>query len=153
MPAYLLNSEMETKRLAAKIAKACPKNERLVIFLQGELGAGKTTFVRFFLEALGYNGLVKSPTYTLFESYQLLKYHIFHLDLYRLHTPSEMLEIGLYDEFDEPAIWLIEWPERALNFLPPPDMLYTFTDLGSHRQIELQTETARGQQLLRLIED
>lgn len=152
MPAYLLNSELETKQLAEKIANACPENERLIIFLEGGLGAGKTTFVRFFLQALGYKGLVKSPTYTLFENYQLPKYPIFHLDLYRLHTAQEMLEIGLYDEFDRPAIWLIEWPERALAFLPPADMLCTFSDFGSHRQIELQSKTARGQQLLKLIE-
>lgn len=153
MPIYLLNSETETKQLAEKIANTCHKNERLIIFLKGELGAGKTTFVRYFLKALGYTGLVKSPTYTLFESYQLPKQLIFHLDLYRLHTPQEILEIGLYDEFDRCAIWLIEWPERALAFLPSPDVLCTFTDLNSHRKIELQPKTEPGHQLLKLIEN
>lgn len=153
MSVYLLNSETETKQLAEKIAKYCPENERLVIFLTGELGSGKTTFTRFFLKALGYNGLVKSPTYTLFESYQLPKYRIFHLDLYRLHTPKEMLEIGLYDEFDQTAIWLIEWPEHATPFLPSPDIQCIFTLKEFNRRAELKSQTLTGRQLLKKMEN
>ncbi|MDQ8039924.1 MAG: tRNA (adenosine(37)-N6)-threonylcarbamoyltransferase complex ATPase subunit type 1 TsaE [Rickettsiella sp.] len=153
MSSYFLNSEIETKQLAKKIAKHCSENERLVIFLIGELGVGKTTFTRFFLKALGYSGLVKSPTYTLFENYQLPKYHIFHLDLYRLHTPKEILEIGLYDEFDQTAIWLIEWPEHAFPFLPTPDIQCTFTLNAFNRQAELKSRTTAGRDLLLKIEN
>lgn len=143
-----LNNELVTQQLAQCIAQCCPENERFIIFLNGELGSGKTTFARFFISALGYHGLVKSPSYTLVETYSLLKYRILHLDLYRLQLPSELLEIGLYDEFDEAAIWLIEWPERALSFLPAPDLVCTFTLVASHRQLTLQAQTPSGHKLL-----
>ena len=153
MLVYLLNNETETQQLAEKIAKHCSENERLIIFLRGELGAGKTTFTRFFLKALGHAGAVKSPTYTLVETYQLPRYRIFHLDLYRLQSPREILELGLYDEFDQAAIWLIEWPEHALAFLPSADVSCTFTLIDAHRQIEIQDQTPKAKQLLQKIEN
>ena len=151
MSVYLLNNETKTKQLAEQIAHNCPEDERLIIFLNGALGSGKTTFTRFFIKALGYPGLVKSPTYTLVETYQLSKHRIFHLDLYRLYLPTEVLEIGLYDEFDQAAIWLIEWPERALSFLPEPDIVCTFTRIGPHHQLMLQPQNASSEKLLQRV--
>lgn len=153
MLVFLLNHETETQQLAEKIAQHCPENKRLIVFLQGELGSGKTTFARFFLKALGYPGSVKSPTYTLVETYQLPKYRLFHLDLYRLHTPREILEMGLYDEFDQAAIWLIEWPKHARALLPSADILCTFTLVDSARHVEIQSQTPSGKQLLQKIEN
>jgi len=150
MSVYLLANEQETKQFAEKIAQYCPKNEQLVIFLNGELAAGKTTFTRFFIQALGYHGIVKSPTYTIVEAYQLPKYRILHIDLYRLRFSTEVLEIGLCDELDQASIFLIEWPERATSFLPAPDIVCTFTMLVAHRQVALESYSASGQKLLQL---
>lgn len=153
MSVYLLNNEIETVQLAKKLAAHCPENKRLIIFLQGELGVGKTTFTRFFLQALGHRGSVKSPTYTLVESYELSKLSIFHLDLYRLQTAREIVEMGLYDEFDQLAIWLIEWPERAHAFLPPADILLSLSLLlDSQRQASLLPKTPLGEHILQKME-
>ena len=148
MPVLLLKTEKETQRLAIKLAKCCPKNQRFIIFLSGELGAGKTYFVRAFIKSFGYPGLVKSPTYTLVETYEISTYLIYHLDLYRLQDPVEILDMGLYDEFDLSAIWLIEWPKRAISFLPKPDITVNFNLVGTTRQIQLEAQTCQGEQAL-----
>jgi tRNA threonylcarbamoyladenosine biosynthesis protein TsaE len=148
MSIYLLHNQTHTEQLAKAMAQHCPQNKRLIIFLQGEIGVGKTTFTRFFLQALGHTGAVKSPTYTLIESYALPHYELFHVDLYRLQTATELLATGLQDEFERLAIWLIEWPEQALNLLPHADLRCNFTLEKSYRKIELQAQTVLGQQLL-----
>ncbi len=93
-----------------------------ILFLKGDLGAGKTTFVRGLLRGFGYSATVKSPTYTLIESYQIQKISIVHLDLYRLNDPAELLSIGLDDYLNESGIICIEWPEQGRGFLPDPDL-------------------------------
>jgi tRNA threonylcarbamoyladenosine biosynthesis protein TsaE len=148
-----LNNEKKTQQIAEKLAKYCPKTERFIIFLEGELGSGKTTFARFFLQTLGHAGPVKSPTYTLVETYQVANHLIFHLDLYRLQAPREILELGLYDELSQVAIWLIEWPERALAFLPQADILCSLALIKCHRQLQIRAQTSRGKQLLQKIEN
>lgn len=97
-----------------------------IIFLQGQLGAGKTTLVRGILQGLGFQDAVKSPTYTLVESYVVKNnLTVFHFDLYRLHSSQELLDIGLEDYLTADSICLIEWPEKALDVLPKPTISCT----------------------------
>lgn len=130
-----LNDEAATLALGAQLAAACPAN--CIIFLQGELGAGKTTLVRGFLQELGFAGNVKSPTYTLVEPYEIHGKTVFHFDLYRLTDPSQLEDIGIRDYFAHPAIHLIEWPERGLTHLPSPDIICQLQQLGTKRTAQL----------------
>lgn len=150
--AYLLN-EASTLEFGAKLAKACPQN--CIIFLEGGLGAGKTTLVRGFLQGLGYTGKVKSPTYTLVEPYELKNHAIFHFDLYRLNDPEELEHIGIRDYFAQPAICLIEWPERGENILPAADLTCYIQASGAGRKITITHQNDSGnqtrQQLINLL--
>ena len=117
-----LKNEEEQLKLAADIAEVVMPGT--VIFLDGDLGTGKTTLVRGFLHALGFNGNVKSPTYTLVEPYLIDKQQIYHFDLYRLGSPDELEYAGGRDYFDGRSICLIEWPDKAEGYLPKADLLF-----------------------------
>jgi len=108
-----------TERLGACLGRAL-RDAGTVIFLRGELGAGKTTLARAWLQALGVSGPIRSPTYTLVEPYEIGGQHWLHLDLYRLNTPAELEQLGLADSPPEQGGWLVEWPERGGDFLPVP---------------------------------
>ena len=131
---------------ASLLAKAIPHHA--TIFLDGSLGAGKTTFARGFLRGLGFAGKVKSPTYTLVEPYHLDKHHVFHFDLYRLKTPEELYDIGIEEYFTPNAICLIEWPEKGGSLLPQPDLFCRFSIEGEGRQVQLEARTPLGQNIL-----
>ncbi len=118
------------------------------VHLSGDLGAGKTTFVRGFLRGLGYNGTVKSPTYTLVESYQLHDFTIYHFDFYRVKHPDEVEAIGFRDYRSDGAICLIEWPEMAGKTIGSPDLLILFTINNDSRELELVSSTERGKLLI-----
>jgi len=141
-----LSNESSTLAFGAQLANACPTN--CIIFLQGDLGAGKTTLVRGFLQSLGHMGKVKSPTYTLVEPYELTNKHIYHFDLYRLTDPNELEEMGIRDYFSHPAIHLIEWPERGKNQLPEADLTCYIHTLTEGRQIQLTAHTEVGRRIL-----
>ncbi|MCW9047236.1 MAG: tRNA (adenosine(37)-N6)-threonylcarbamoyltransferase complex ATPase subunit type 1 TsaE [Gammaproteobacteria bacterium] len=117
---FLKNEEAQLQLAAAIAINTQPGT---VIFLDGELGTGKTTLVRGFLQALGFQGNVKSPTYTLVEPYIIDKQQIYHFDLYRLGTPDELEYAGGRDYFDHHSICLIEWPDKAEGYLPAADLL------------------------------
>ena len=145
-----LKDEDAQLKLAASIAKHVTAG--CVIFLQGDLGAGKTTFVRGFLQSLGFKGNVKSPTYTLVEPYLINDQQIYHFDLYRLGEPDELEYAGGRDYFDEQSICLIEWPEKAQGYLPVADLLCELsyqTEQGYHgRLCVLSSNTDKGREII-----
>lgn len=161
MPDVFLENEAAQLALAGRLAKCTEKCSAepgfagLVIYLQGDLGAGKTTLVRGFLQGLGFQGHVKSPTYTLVEPYQIGSFTIHHFDLYRLGEPDELEYAGGRDYFDGQSINLIEWPEKATGYLPVADIecfLSYRTEAGIQgRYCELKAHSSNGRQMLNLL--
>jgi tRNA threonylcarbamoyladenosine biosynthesis protein TsaE len=120
------------------------------IALHGPLGAGKTTFVRHLLRALGVAGRIKSPTYAVLEPYTLPGLAIAHFDFYRFADPREWDDAGFREVFAAPGLKLVEWPEHAGAALPPPDLRLTIEPIDeTSRQVQLDAGTPRGQELLR----
>ena len=111
------------------------------IYLQGQLGAGKTTLVRGFLRAWGHPGKVKSPSYTLVEEYELGGVNVYHFDLYRLQRAEELENIGFRDYFDAHSIVLLEWPEHAESLLEQPDLLIQMHLLAQGRRLEIHRKS------------
>lgn len=139
-----------TEALGAALAGAL-RQRPAVLWLEGDLGAGKTTLVRGLVQALGHAGNVKSPTYTLIEPYVLPSGSLYHLDLYRLHDPEELEFLGVRELTGEPgagATVLVEWPDRGAGFLPAPDLLIALTVSGAGRAATLTARSARGNALL-----
>ena len=131
----------------AKLAEACSMHAA-VIFLHGQLGAGKTTFTRGFLRGLGYVGHVKSPTYTLVEPYQLDGVTVYHFDFYRLRDPQELEYIGIQDYFGTESICLIEWPDYGVGLLPVPDLVCHIELNANAREVKLIPYSERGKHIL-----
>lgn len=112
------------------------------VYLEGDLGAGKTTLTRGVLQALGYTGSVRSPTYTLIESYTLPGGTVHHLDLYRLGSADELYDLGIDDLAGEPCVWLIEWPALAAGVLPPWTHRLVLSVSGTGRDVDLARRTS-----------
>lgn len=137
-----------TRAIGAAIARAAAQSEQpLVIALEGELGAGKTTLVGGFLKALGFQGHARSPTYTLIEPYELAGRSVYHLDLYRLTDPHEVEALGLRDLLRPRAVFLIEWPERGAGMLPAFDLVVhiRYDEASIGRDVLLRSHSSAGQ--------
>lgn len=112
-----------SEKLGAQLASCLAPG--LVIYLQGDLGAGKTTLVRALLYSLGHRGPVKSPTYALVEVYVISRLYLYHFDFYRFMTPEEFSDAGLGEYFRKDSICLVEWPDKAAGYVPPADLVLT----------------------------
>ena len=131
-----------TEAMGAKLAQALLQRPGLVVFLHGDLGAGKTTLVRGWLRQLGATGAIRSPTYTLVEPYELDGRSLLHLDLYRLSDAAELEQLGVYDTPPESSVWLVEWPERGAGQLPEPDLKIFLQVAAAGREIRLEASEA-----------
>lgn len=120
----------------------------LVITLSGDLGAGKTALVRAMLRALGFQGKVKSPTYTLVESYVISGLYLYHFDFYRFNDPNEWHEAGFREYFNENSVCLVEWPEKAGDLLPAADLKIALSIRGEGREAEVEAGSEKGGQCL-----
>ncbi|MDH5180651.1 MAG: tRNA (adenosine(37)-N6)-threonylcarbamoyltransferase complex ATPase subunit type 1 TsaE [Gammaproteobacteria bacterium] len=138
-----LADEAATLQLGAALA-ANTATTGATIFLIGDLGAGKTTLVRGLLQAMGHQGKVKSPTYTLVEPYEVGERQIYHFDLYRLSDPEELEYAGARDYFGGDNLCLVEWPERGKGWLAVPDLQIELSYAGTGRTVRLCAHTARG---------
>lgn len=145
-----LKNEEETALFARTLTKWIVKEDLqdFKIYLEGNLGAGKTTFSRYFIQAFGVKGAIKSPTYTLIEPYELADRTILHADLYRLASPIELFDLGL---LEESGIWLIEWPEKGAGVLPEADLVLKLHRESEVLTIQIQSQSEQGDQLLKCI--
>ncbi|MBF24015.1 MAG: tRNA (adenosine(37)-N6)-threonylcarbamoyltransferase complex ATPase subunit type 1 TsaE [Pusillimonas sp.] len=151
-----LNDEDETESLARQFAPLLTKPDLTQktpvsgghIYLRGDLGAGKTCFVRAFLRACGVTGRIKSPSYALLESYKVSNLYFYHLDFYRFSDPREWIDAGFRDILQENAVVLIEWPEQAGGLLPPPDVDISLEYADHGRNARITAYSNKGQSWL-----
>lgn len=145
----LLKDESATLEFGAKLAEKLPSKG--IIFLYGDLGAGKTTLVRGILQALGHKGSTKSPTYTLVEPYQIGQRLIYHFDLYRLSDAEELEYMGMRDYLDQQALCFIEWPQNGRGFLPVADLSIKLAYEGQQRKMTLEASQPEWQDRLQAL--
>ena len=143
---HLLPDEAATLAFGAALAGVLRPG--LKIYLVGDLGAGKTTLARGILQGLGYVGKVKSPTYTLVEVYTVSSLYLYHFDFYRFVDPQEWFDAGFREYFNADTVCLVEWPEKAGEFLPPPDLQICLTVDQGGRSLQANAETEAGTRCL-----
>ena len=139
----------EPATLAVGAALAPGLEPGMVIFLSGELGAGKTTFARGVLRGLGHAGRVKSPSYALLEPYTFSRLYLYHFDFYRFNDPRELGDAGFREYFNPESVSLVEWPENAAGMLPAADLRITLRVTGLGRQLEIDADTEAGSRCLK----
>ena len=142
-----LPSEAETLAFGAALAAALEPG--LVVFLSGELGAGKTTLARGVLRGLGHAGRVKSPSFALVEPYTFSRLYLYHFDFYRFTDPRELGDAGFREYFNPESVCLVEWPENAAGWLPAADLRITLRVQGTGRQLEIDADTEAGRRCLK----
>lgn len=136
MPTQIFLADSQaTEQFGAHLFTCLP--QKALIFLEGDLGAGKTTFVRGFLRAAGVSGAIKSPTYALVEEYEISQRKIFHFDLYRLAEPEELEWIGIDDYLSLDALCFIEWAEKGAGILPPADIVISLSQKEDGRLLKI----------------
>jgi tRNA threonylcarbamoyladenosine biosynthesis protein TsaE len=147
---FQLPNEEATVAMGNRIASIVKGEltQGIVVYLNGDLGAGKTTFTRGFVQGMGHNGHVKSPTYTLVEPYELDDWRVYHFDLYRLGDPEELEFMGIRDYFNDNCCCFIEWPEKGFGLLANADITINMAYQGEQREVELQAHSALGKKLL-----
>ena len=145
-----LADENATLAFGARLADAL--RGPAILYLHGELGAGKTTLCRGLLRALGHTGQVRSPTYTLVEPYEVAGQPVFHFDLYRLRDPEELEQFGIRDYLDPAALLLFEWAEHGAGHLPAADVELTITADGAGRRIAWHASSVRGTAIVTRLE-
>ena len=138
-----LADEQAMSDFGARIARVTQGHG--LIFLEGNLGMGKTTLSRGIIRGLGHIGAVKSPTFTLVEPYEIGDIRAFHFDLYRLVDPEELEFLGIRDYFEDDAMCLIEWPDKGAGFLPKPDLTITISPQDSGRSLKILSQGSRGE--------
>lgn len=142
MTTFELADADATAAFGAALGGALATRAGAVIFLIGDLGAGKTTLVRGLLRSLGVTGAIRSPTYTLLEPYETASRHVLHIDLYRLLDPLELENLGLADFPPAETLWLVEWPERGAGLLPTPDLEIELLHAPAGRRLNLRASAA-----------
>jgi tRNA threonylcarbamoyladenosine biosynthesis protein TsaE len=148
---YFLPNENATISIGSSLAHVVKSNshqQALVVYLYGDLGAGKTTLTRGFVRGMGHVGNVKSPTYTLVEPYELEPWRVFHFDLYRLADPEELEYMGIRDYFNDDCCCFIEWPEKGAGLLANADLIITIVYQDEQRVISLQAKSTFGEQVV-----
>lgn len=144
---HFIASESEQIALASQVAKQLTSS--FLILLKGDLGVGKTTFARGFIHASGFDGVVKSPTYTLVEPYPISHDRMcYHFDLYRLTDPEELEFTGARDYFNDTDVCLVEWPEKGEGFLPAADWICAFSHYKDGRNLIISAITDKGKELM-----
>ena len=137
MKSHLYFIKNETEMIRCGSILACNLNPPKVLFINGEIGAGKTTLTRGILRGLGFYGYVKSPTYSIVETYLISELQVEHFDLYRITDSEELIWIGIENYFQKNAITIVEWPEQGGKFLPQPNIIIDIKYQGRGRTIEL----------------
>jgi tRNA threonylcarbamoyladenosine biosynthesis protein TsaE len=157
---YLLPDEVATVAIGDSLAKVLQwqieqgqAQKSLVVFLNGDLGAGKTTLTRGFVRGMGHQGNVKSPTYTLVEPYELSPWQVYHFDLYRLSDPEELEYMGIRDYFADNCCCFIEWPEKGAGLLANADIIINMVYQGEQRVIDLNATSIRGEGILQHLDN
>lgn len=148
--AFYAATEKDTAKLAVDLANAVKHqlDNGVIVYLQGDLGAGKTTFSRHFIQALGHSGNVKSPTYTLVEPYSLNGIDVYHFDLYRLSDPEELEFMGIRDYFGDNRVCLIEWPQNGGQCLAAADLVISIEPDKAGRRFTIAASSNAGQAIL-----
>jgi tRNA threonylcarbamoyladenosine biosynthesis protein TsaE len=147
---YHLADESATIAMGKKLANIVKGSlkQGIVVYLYGDLGAGKTTLTRGFVQGMGHIGHVKSPTYTLVEPYELNEWQVYHFDLYRLSDPEELEYMGIRDYFADNCCCFIEWPEKGQGMIKAPDLQINLAYSDEQRTLSIQAKTALGEQVL-----
>jgi tRNA threonylcarbamoyladenosine biosynthesis protein TsaE len=150
---YFLADESATIAIGNKLADIVKKElkQGIVVYLYGDLGAGKTTLTRGFVQGMGHVGHVKSPTYTLVEPYELNDWLVYHFDLYRLSDPEELEYMGIRDYFAHNCCCFIEWPEKGEGMIKQPDLRIDLAYSNEQRTINVQSKTVLGAQVLKAL--
>ncbi|MPM68894.1 tRNA threonylcarbamoyladenosine biosynthesis protein TsaE [bioreactor metagenome] len=144
---FELPDEAATQSVGERLAPALQPG--MVVFLEGDLGVGKTTLSRALIRALGHAGAVKSPTYSLVEVYVISSLYLYHFDFYRFESPEEFLDAGFGEYFNDASVCLVEWPDKAAGCVPAPDLRILLRHAGGARVAELAAISERGASCVR----